>query len=366
MVNSSTFLPDSPKSNSNNVIDFDPTITTPRNLELLNKELYRFSIKLSGLSRTISLKWELLNLDDESLKHLKTAKQKLSGIPLFAPLKEYASKIESKRRNLENKTIFCEGERVVTATVYPSVLAEANELINLSHSYREELRGEYSKGLEDFRARIRQILQAPIFKLSESEIEAKVDIMAGSFISYEEINSFLQVKIIKSRIPSLAEQVQSQTEDAQRFAALKVAQDLEAAAIAGYEQASQSERDDLQQLRTKIYDDTHSEAKDILLSLIEDADTFEIDRPNGLIKKRVARNLERFKVLVEFDTNGSLTKSLAILEKTHSLFQAHNHRQEDDEFEPKIVEIINEIKQAIALMNKANSPSKTRRPVLSL
>lgn len=334
-----------------NIPSFDLIKTTPRNLELLNKELYRFSISLSGMSRTISIKWGELNLDPESLNYLQKSGAKISAIPIFDALSEYARKLERKRRSIEEKTIFCQGERVVTATVYPQVFAEANEAIALAEEYRQELKEKYHQGLEDFKMRVRNIFQAPVFKLSPIEIENKVEIIEGNFISFDEINNFLQVRINTSRIPSLGEQIDQNTEQAKQFAALHTAKELEKAAKQGFEKMQKAQIEDLKELRTKVYDDTKTEISEILISCIETVDSFEIDKNNANAKSRIKRYKERMKILSEFDTDGNFLTALNNITKIDELFNRHTLKQLEN-LKSQLTETIEELKSNLIAVNR--------------
>lgn len=55
-----------------------PERITGRNLALLNKTIYRFEIRLSGMSRTTLIRWEDLELEEASLSSIKKSRIKLS------------------------------------------------------------------------------------------------------------------------------------------------------------------------------------------------------------------------------------------------------------------------------------------------
>jgi hypothetical protein len=290
---------------TNNVLELlsGRAIVSQSNQET-DKTFYTYQIRICGASRKTKIPWEELDLSEENLELLKKSEINLSNLSLYGKLDEYAQELNKRRTEVEQKSIYVEGRRMATERMMPEILAEYVQLQELALHYRTKLIEEADAGLEEFKTRIRSLLEAPIFGLTPSSIELKVNKLQAKFFSLD-LGELLQVKLEEFyRIPSLKEQLETQTEMAQQFASLIEARNREKnAQILG--QINEEQRQQLVDMRAGIFKVAKEEMESIVAMQIEALGNVEIGKKNQLVKNKLAKHLSRIETLIELDVDGT-------------------------------------------------------------
>ena len=335
--------------------NFNPqnVVKVGRNLKLLNRTLYRFQISITGASRSTSIKWEDLELDEASLSYLKQSKVKLSNFSIFSKLDEYASELAKKRRAIEDKTIFVENNRVVTEKNLEAVLIDYQELLELAASFRANLQLEYDEGLAEFTERVTKLLSTPKFGLTPEQIEAKVALIKTKFISKEEIDSLLIVKVEFYEIPALSEQIQEQTKLAEKYAELQTAKNQEAAAAA-MAQIQEQQRRELEATRQGMYGIVRQEISKMIATQIEAIANFEVGKANKCIKNKLDKHLARLETLVDMDFDGSFANANAKLQELRTAMESE---ADETSLEAQLIKLRQELRTSLETVSVAEIPT---------
>ena len=349
-------------------------ISVPRNLKLLNQNLFGFSIALKGTSKTISIDWNKFGFSEESLRSLKTSGVKISNVTLFKQLDEYALELNRQRKKVEERTLFVSEQRVVTESQINLALADYQELKELADELRARLHGDYLSGAAEFRERIASLLSTPEFQIPVDEQLLKVDEICQSFISPEEVNNLLRVELKIYKIPSLQEQIQGQTKLKNDLTALRKAerqQQAEAAlAIAQKEDLIRSK-----ELREGIFAKAKLEIENIVAQQIEAITKYEPDAPNtnsqqkidahfkrnNKIRAKLASHLKRMQVLTEIGFEGSVKNAVSQLE---DLSQAMNSNISSINLQQSLKQLQQELQTSLNQIEQIQTPVLESAPIL--
>lgn len=299
----------------------------PRNLALLEKTLFAFTIGFSGMSKTISISWEKLGFTGDSLKLLKKSGVKLSNISVFAKLDEYALQLSRKRNEIEQRTLYLNQQRVVTENQINLALEEYQELKELADELRSALREDYLQGRAEFRERIAALMATPEFRIPISVQEEKVDLVCQSFIGSSEIQNLLRVRLEAYRIPSIDEQLQEQSnlkEELNRYRNAQRQEEAEAALQNAQAESLERSRN----LRLDIYAKARAEIEQIIAEQIAAIAKYEPEAPAGnntakidahfkrnqKIREKLEAHIKRMEVLCEVGIEGDVELALSRLE----------------------------------------------------
>ncbi len=294
-----------------------------RKIDLLCQNLYSIDINFSGTSLKKSLvDWDNLNLDSESLEKLNQSKAKISAIKLFSQLEEKASELNKIRQDIYSYTVFCEGERVVGESRIGEVLEKINLLYEEAVRLREELEEHKSEGLEDLVNSLRDFYNTPIFKMLPSEIESRLNQVRETFGAEVNTTQLLQVEVKIEKRKSLAEQIKESAELSEQIARREAARNEEAEALA-LRRIQQQQQENLEKFQSQIFEEVKEEIAIILATQIENITNFDIDKNNALMKKKLAKHLERLTTLSEFDFDGSFIKAKEGLEALKQTWDNH-------------------------------------------
>ena len=304
--------------------------TVRRDLKILDATLFAFSISLNGMSKTISINWNKFGFSKEGLELLKRSRVKLSNIPVFAKLNDYALELNRLRTSIEERTLFVAEQRVVTQNQINLALAEYHELSLRANHLREQLKVEYEAGKDEFRSRITSLLATPEFKIPEDEQLARVDEICSSFVSREAINNLLRPELKVRRIPSLSEQLQEQTRLKTELTNLKQAQ-RQAQSEAALAEAQEQSIARARSLREDIFAKAKAEIETIIAEQIEAISEYEVEEPetnvqrkinahykrNRKVREKMAKHLKRMEVLFEIGKESSVGSAIERLETAH-------------------------------------------------
>ncbi len=351
---------------STQTINSEAIPTVSRNLNLFNQTLFGFSVSLSGMSKTISINWNKFNFSQESLALLKRSRVKLSNIPVFQKLDDYALRLNRYKAEIEQRTLFVSGQRVVTSNQINNALVEVQELKQLANGLREELRNDYEQGKAEFRDRIASLLATPEFLIPLDQQSQKVDEICQSFISLSDIDYLLQVKLEVFRIPALNEQIEEQAQLREQVNRLKAAQRQEQAENA-LNQAQAEALNRSRELRENIFAKAKEEIESIIAEQISAITSYEVDVPetnsnakieahykrNRKIREKLARHIKRMQVLADVGLSGNVDEAVLKLEQ---LGQVMGTAVEKTSLEQTLSKLQDELKSSLVVISQVDTP----------
>lgn len=311
-----------------------PTIR--RDLDLFSSTLYAFSISLRGMSKTTSVSWNSLGFPKESLKLLKQSGVKLSNIPVFTTLNEYALELQRQRTEIEERTLFVAEQRVVTESQINEALAEYNALSAKANELRQQLKASYQEGRREFHERITCLLATPEFRIPQEQQPAKVDLICASFITYEAIDGLLRPELHVRRIPSLSEQIQEQTALRRELNELQQAE-RQAEAESALSLAQEQDLARSESLRESIFTQARAEIENIVAEQIEAISKYESETPdtkssrqieahhtrNAKARAKLTKHLKRMQVLFEVGRDDSVASALERLQEVSAAMESN-------------------------------------------
>lgn len=348
--------------------------SAPRNLALLEKTLFAFSIGFSGMSRTISISWEKLGFTGESLQLLKKSGVKLSNISVFSQLDEYALQLGRKRAEIEQRTLYLNQQRVVTENQINLALEEYQELTELADELRSALRHQYVQGQAEFRERVAALMATPEFRIPSNIQAEKVDLVCQSFISNSQIDELLRVRLEVYRIPSLEEQLIEQSQLKEELNRYRNAQRQEEAEIALQNaQAESLERS--RNLRLDIYAKAKAEIEQIIAEQIAAIAKYEPEAPddsakadahfkrNRKIREKLAAHIKRMEVLSEIGIEGNVEVALSQLENLNEAITSSSP-QSPLSLESQLASLQEDLRNNLKSIQSPETPELEEAPYL--
>lgn len=328
-----------------------------KRLDLLCQNLYTVKINFSGTSLKKSIiDWESLNFDTESQKALANSKTKISAIPLFEKLEEYARELDKLRREIYSYTIVCEGERVATDNRIGVILEKVAELYDRANQLRVELEASKSEGLGLLLETMRSFYQTPAFKLLPSQIAERLEQVRQIFNSNVQINQLLQVEVHLECRKSLEEQISESAELSEQIARRETAKNAEAEAIA-LRTIQQQQRESLERFQTEIFEDVREEIAQILAVQIENIAKFDVEKNNALFKKKLATHLERLTTLADFDFNGSFVSAKEGLEQLSQSWKAHRKGCNSEKLKQQLQALKSDLQSKLTAVYQKETPA---------